>query len=91
MINVTSIGLYPDVDQARDSGPATLNAKMVIADGTHNPPSPSLSRQAKSLGCRVADGLGILVSRGVIGIWMVLDRSHANAQAMSQALLDIRF
>lgn len=89
VINATSIGLYPNVDQTLDFDPATLHPEMIVADGIHNPPLTPLLRLAKSLGCRVVDGLGMLVNQGVIGIryWTGLD---ANAQAMRQALLDLR-
>lgn len=88
VINATSIGLYPNVDQMLDFDPATLRAEMVVADGIHNPPLTPLLRTARSLGCLVVDGLGMLVNQGVIGIryWTGLD---ANAQVMRQALLDL--
>ncbi|RZF29158.1 shikimate dehydrogenase [Paraburkholderia sp. UYCP14C] len=88
VINATSVGLYPNVDQTLDIDPDTLRADMVVADGIHNPPLTNLLRSAKARGCRVVDGLGMLVNQGVIGIryWTGLD---ADPQVMRQALLDL--
>jgi shikimate dehydrogenase len=88
VINATSIGLYPNVDQTLDFDPGTLRAEMVVADGIHNPPLTPLLRTARALGCRTVDGLGMLVNQGVIGVryWTGLD---ADAQVMRRALLDL--
>ena len=88
VINATSVGLYPNVDQMLDVDTDTLRPEMVVADGIHNPPLTHLLRSARARGCRVVDGLGMLVNQGVIGIryWTGLD---ADAQVMRQALLDL--
>jgi shikimate dehydrogenase len=85
VINATSIGLYPDVDATPDIDLDTLHADMVVADGIHNPPLTRLLRAARERGCRTADGLGMLVNQGVIGIryWTGLD---ADAGVMRRAL-----
>jgi shikimate dehydrogenase len=89
VVNATSVGLYPNVDQTLDIDPDTLRAEMVVADGIHNPPLTHLLQSAKARGCCVVDGLGMLVNQGVIGIryWTGLD---ADAQVMRQALLDLK-
>ena len=88
VINATSIGLYPDVDQMPDFDPCTLQAEMVVADGIQNPPLTPLLRTAKARGCRIVDGLGMLVNQGVIGVryWTGLD---ADPQVMRRALLEL--
>ena len=88
VVNATSVGLYPNVDQMLDIDPDTLRAEMVVADGIHNPPLTPLLRSARARGCRTVDGLGMLVNQGVIGIryWTGFD---ADAQVMRQALLDL--
>ncbi|MDV7213532.1 shikimate dehydrogenase family protein [Azotobacter beijerinckii] len=75
VINATSIGLYPNVDQRLDLDVESLHPDMVIADGIHNPPRTHLIRSAEARGCRVLDGLGMLVNQGVIGIkyWTGID------------------
>ena len=46
----------------------SLTAEMVVADVIPNPPSTRLVRDARERGCKVIDGLGMLVAQGVIGI-----------------------
>ncbi|SAK86576.1 shikimate 5-dehydrogenase [Caballeronia hypogeia] len=89
VINATSIGLYPDVSATLDIDLESLSSHMVVADGIPNPPLTQLLRSAESRGCRIADGLGMLVNQGIIAIkyWTGLD---ADASVMRQALLDLK-
>jgi shikimate dehydrogenase len=75
VINATSIGLFPDVDARIALDPDTLKAGMVVADVIPNPPKTRLVRDATERGCKVIDGLGMLVNQGVIGIryWTEVD------------------
>lgn len=75
VINATSIGLYPDVDARVGVNVETLKPSMVVADVIPNPPRTRLVRDAEARGCRVIDGLGMLVNQGVIGIkhWTGVD------------------
>ena len=75
VINATSIGLYPDVDAELPIEPETLLPRMVVADVIPNPPRTRLIRTAEKRGCRVIDGLGMLVNQGVIGVkyWTGVD------------------
>lgn len=68
VINATSIGLYPDVDARLDLDSNTLTSDMIVADVIPNPPKTQLVKLATSKGCRVIDGLKMLVGQGVIGI-----------------------
>jgi shikimate dehydrogenase len=85
VINNTSIGLYPDVDARLDVNINSLEQHMVIADGIPNPPRTRWIRDAEARGCRVMDGLAMLIAQGVIGIkyWTGID---ADAAVMRQAL-----
>lgn len=67
VINGTSIGLY-DPDARLPLQTATLLPHMVVADVVFNPPLPRLLRDARSAGCRIVDGLGMIVNQGVIGV-----------------------
>jgi shikimate dehydrogenase len=89
VIHATSIGLFPDVDGMPDIDLETLHSGMVVADGIHNPPLTPLLRAAAARGCATADGLGMLVNQGVIGIkyWTGID---ADAGVMRQALIDLK-
>jgi shikimate dehydrogenase len=88
VINATSIGLYPDVDARLALDLPTLQPGMVVADVIPNPPRTRLVRDAAARGCKVIDGLGMLVNQGVIGIkyWTGID---PDATVMRKALEDI--
>ena len=79
LINATSIGLFPDVDARLDLDVGTLREGMVVADVIPNPPATNLVRDARAKGCKVIDGLGMLVNQGVIGIrhWTGVDPDPA--------------
>lgn len=85
VVNATSIGLYPDIDQRLDLDLASLTPEMVVADAIPNPPRTHLIRAAEARGCRVLDGLGMLVNQGVIALkyWTGID---VDASVMRRAL-----
>ena len=68
VINATSIGLYPDVKAKLAINFEMLQPEMVVADVIPNPPRTHLVREAQARGCKVIDGLGMLVNQGVIGV-----------------------
>lgn len=75
VINATSIGLFPDVEAELPIDFETLQSGMVAADVIPNPPRTHFIRAAQKRGCRVIDGLGMLVNQGVIGVklWTGID------------------
>lgn len=85
VVNATSVGLYPKVDQRLDLDLASLTPGMVVADAIPNPPRTQLIRAAEARGCRVLDGLGMLVNQGVIALryWTGID---VDASVMRRAL-----
>lgn len=68
VINATSIGLFPDIEARLDFDIESLSSNMVVADVIPNPPATNLVRDARANGCKVIDGLAMLVSQGVIGV-----------------------
>lgn len=68
LVNATSIGLYPDVDARVPLDMVSVSAETIVADVIPNPPTTRLVREARAKGCRVIDGLGMLVAQGVIGV-----------------------
>ncbi len=88
LINATSIGLFPDVDARLDLDVDSLREGMVVADVIPNPPATNLVKDARAKGCKVIDGLGMLVNQGVIGIrhWTGVD---PDPSVMRKALEDI--
>lgn len=79
VINATSVGLYPDTDGMVPLDLDTLRPGMVVADVIPNPPRTPLIRAAEARGCRVLDGLGMLVNQGAIGIrhWAGIEADRA--------------
>ena len=67
--------LFPDIDARLDFDLNTLASNMVVADVIPNPPSTNLVKDARAKGCKVIDGLGMLVNQGVIGVkhWTGID------------------
>jgi shikimate dehydrogenase len=88
VINATSIGLY-DAEARLNLDKSTLRPGMVVADVIGNPPRTRLIREALARGCRVLDGLGMLVNQGVIAVqyWTGIEPDAAvMRQALEQAL-----
>jgi shikimate dehydrogenase len=75
VVNATSIGLFPDVDDVPDLDYASLREGMVVADVIPNPPHTKFLAAAEAHGCVTLDGLGMLVNQAVVGIrhWMGID------------------
>lgn len=67
VINATSIGLA-DAEARLALNVDSLKENMVVADVIPNPPRTQLIRDAEAKGCRVLDGLGMLVNQGITGI-----------------------
>ena len=88
VVNATSIGLYPDIDVRLDLDMTSIKPSMVVADIIPNPPRTLFIRDSEARGCRVIDGLGMLVNQGVIGIkyWTGVD---VDARVMRQTVEDI--
>lgn len=84
VINGTSIGLY-DENAALDLEMDSLKPGKVVCDVVFNPVRTRLLREAEERGCRVLDGLGMLVNQGVIGVryWTGIE---PDAAVMSRAL-----
>ncbi len=68
VINATSVGLYPNVNEQLNIDFDSITPEMVVADGIHNPPQTHLLQVAMTKGCKTVNGLQMLVNQGVIGI-----------------------
>jgi len=88
VVNATSIGLFPDAEARVPLDIETLRPEMVVADVIPNPPETRLVRDARTKGCRVIDGLGMLVAQGVIGIEYWTGRSP-NPAVMRSGLEEV--
>ena len=85
VVNATSIGLYPNINDTLPIVRKSLRGSMFVADVIPNPPETKFIQLAKDCGCEVIDGLEMLVAQGVIGIrhWSGVD---ADPLIMRQAL-----
>jgi shikimate dehydrogenase len=88
VVNATSVGLYPNVEARIDLDVESLRPSLVVADVIPNPPRTRLIREAEAHGCRVLDGLGMIVNQGVIGVkyWTGVD---VDASVMRRTLENI--
>ena len=86
--NATDVGLYPDVDARLALDVASLRPGMIAVDVIPNPPRTRFVRDAEARGCRVLDGLAMLVGQGRIGIeyWTGIDPDEI---VMRKALEDV--
>ena len=75
VVNATQVGLYPDVNARLALDVTSLRPGMTLVDVIPNPPRTRLIRDAEARGCKVLDGLAMLVGQGRIGIeyWTGID------------------
>ncbi|MCY2967622.1 MAG: shikimate dehydrogenase [Planctomycetota bacterium] len=88
VINGTSIGLY-DGEARLPLVVDSLQPGMVVADVIFSPPMTRLLRDAQSHGCKILDGLGMIVNQGVIGVqyWTGIEPDSAvMRRAVEEAL-----
>jgi shikimate dehydrogenase len=85
LVNATSIGLFPDIDETPDVDLSA--ARCLVADAVFNPPETGLLRLARQRGLPTLDGLSMLVYQGVIGFQLWTGRDPDEA-AMKQALAE---
>lgn len=66
LINATSIGLYPNIDQKPDIDYDTIQKDMVVCDVIFNDPNSLFLREAAKRGAETVNGLGMLVNQGAL-------------------------
>jgi shikimate dehydrogenase len=74
LVNATSIGLFPNVNDRPDIAYESIEPGTVVCDVIHAPTTPFLD-EAGRRGAQTLDGLGMLVYQGAIGfkLWTGLD------------------
>lgn len=85
LVNVTNIGLYPNVDQKPDICYETIRPEMVVCDVIPNHPHTLFLQEAEKAGAHTIDGLGMLINQAVISfkLWTGCD---SNPEVMKKAL-----
>lgn len=88
VINATSIGLFPNVDEQLNINFDSILPEMIVADGIHNPPLTHFLKTAIAKGCKTVNGLQMLVNQGVIGVkyWTNVD---VDAKVMHDELKNV--
>jgi shikimate dehydrogenase len=92
VVNATSIGLFPNVADQLDLDLDSIRPEMVVADVIPNPPCTPLIRAAEARGATARDGLGMLVSQGVISIqhWTGVVADAAVKRRKLERLFDLQ-
>ena len=88
LVQATSLGLFPDLEARIPLQMDTVKSSMIVADVIPNPPLTRLVREAREKGCRVIDGLAMLVAQGVIGVEFWTSRTP-NTEVMRRSLEEV--
>jgi len=86
LINATSVGMHPDVNQSLVN-PSWLRPDLCVMDIIYDPLETKLAKDAKSVGAKVVSGIEMLVYQGVASfeIWT---NYTAPVKAMRKAVLN---
>jgi len=85
LINATSIGLYPNIQEKPNIDYHSIHKSMLVCDVIPNPPQTAFLNEAQTRKATTLDGLGMLVYQGAIALkmWTGLEAPIA---VMRQAL-----
>lgn len=85
LVNATSVGLYPNVNDCPDIVLDSISSEMTVCDVITNHPMTVLLKAAQARGAKIIDGLGMLVNQGAIGfqLWTGLE---APTEVMHRAI-----
>lgn len=88
LVNATSIGMSPDINAYIEIDSNSFRPDLVVADVIVNPPMTNLLKDAAAKGCKVVDGLGMVINQAVLGIkfWTGQDVDPA---VMRKKLLEV--
>ncbi|NJD03570.1 MAG: shikimate dehydrogenase [Ruminiclostridium sp.] len=72
IINATSLGLYPDIQESPLDDDIRFNSEQIFYDVIYNPVKTRFLQQAERFGCKTVGGLGMLFYQGILAyeIWM---------------------
>jgi shikimate dehydrogenase len=85
LINATSIGLYPNVDQIPNIDFDTVTKDMYVQDVIPNPAVTPFLREADRIGCKWQTGMGMLINQAALNIKMWTGK-EPNKKVMRAAL-----
>lgn len=85
LINATSIGLYPNVNDMPNVDFDTVTSKMYVQDVIPNPAVTPFLREADKRGCKWQTGMGMLINQAALNIKMWTGK-EPNKEVMRAAL-----
>ncbi len=85
IVNCTPVGLSPQVSASPWPDGLNFPSKAFVYDLVYNPAETRFMRQAKAAGCRVSNGLGMLVRQGAQAFTLWTGR-EPNLEVMLQAI-----
>jgi len=90
IVNTTSIGMYPDVGSSPVNRAYTFLQSQVVYDVIYNPVKTRLLKDAEGSGCKVVNGLGMLIYQGIYAyeIWTGLKVSESVVKELFKLLLE---
>jgi shikimate dehydrogenase len=89
LVNATSIGLFPQVEEVPAVAMTSMRPDLLVCDVIPNPPRTAFLRAAESGGARTLDGLGMLVYQGAIAfqMWTGVEASISVMRRALEAVL----
>lgn len=66
LIQGTSIGLHPNVEQKPDINYESITENMIACDVVFNPVMPLFLKEAQTRGAQIITGIGMLVRQGAL-------------------------
>lgn len=83
LVNGTSVGLFPDVDQKPEMDYDTIRPGMVVSDVIFNDPNSLFLQDAEKRGAKTINGLGMLVNQGALNFTL-----WTGVEAPSDVMMD---
>lgn len=65
VMNASGIGMYPYLDEV-PVGKEALNSSQICFDATYNPLKTKFLVEAESIGCKIINGIGMVINQGAI-------------------------
>jgi len=85
LVNATSVGLFPNVDQKPEIDYDTITADTVVTDVIFNDPNSLFLQAAAARGAQTINGLGMLVNQGAVN-FTLWTGEEAPLEIMTEAL-----
>ncbi|WP_456419122.1 shikimate dehydrogenase [Methanocaldococcus infernus] len=88
VINATPVGMYPNVNEKPIVSKERLRKDMIVMDLVYNPLETTLLKEAKKVGAKTIDGLGMLIYQGAeaFKIWTGVE---PNIEVMRESILKV--